>query len=63
MNSILVNASNIHVGGGVQVVSSFIYEVSVLEEMNFSFLHVVVSSEIARALAILNADVLSLIHI
>ncbi|MGR6832909.1 glycosyltransferase [Aliivibrio wodanis] len=36
MKEILINASNLHVGGGVQVASSFIFEISILP---IEFLH------------------------
>jgi glycosyltransferase involved in cell wall biosynthesis len=53
--SILINASNLHVGGGVQVASSFIHELSLIEEGKFIF-HLEISSEVAKNIATLNTD-------
>ena len=46
---ICINASNLHCGGGVQVASSFIYELSLLHDLpeNITCL---VSSEVAKNL-------------
>lgn len=46
---VLINASNLHVGGAVQVASSFIYEASYMPR-DFSHVHVVVSNEVDIAL-------------
>lgn len=53
---ILINASNLHNGGGVQVATSFLYEISLLKS-GLSNLHIVASSEVADGLNRLNADV------
>lgn len=53
---ILVNASNLHVGGGVQVGISFIYELSLMLNLNFSYLHVVASDEVDEGLKRLNTN-------
>lgn len=52
----LINASNLHVGGGVQVATSFIYELSVLELSELSHLHILVSSEVSKELSRINID-------
>lgn len=51
----LINASNLHVGGGVQVAVSFLYELSMLK-IDFSFIHIVVSTEVAESLTRLNVN-------
>lgn len=55
-NLALINASNLHNGGGVQVAISFIYELSKLNSLNLYFIHVVVSAEIADGLSRLNVN-------
>lgn len=55
--TVLINASNLMVGGGVQVATSFIYELSVLDNVDLSFLEVIVSTEIADLLNFLNVNV------
>lgn len=52
---ILINASNLHVGGGVQVASSFIYEISRIGRFK-NDIHVLVSSKVDRELRTSNAD-------
>lgn len=54
---ILINASNLHNGGGVQVAISFLYEMSLLKSELSNF-HIVVSSEVADGLNRLNTKVL-----
>jgi glycosyltransferase involved in cell wall biosynthesis len=46
---ILINASNLHAGGGVQVATSFIKELSYIDPRPHSF-HILVSSEVDRNL-------------
>lgn len=55
-NIALVNASNLHKGGGIQVAISFLYELSILKDKNLSFLHVIVSSEVADGLSHININ-------
>lgn len=53
-NKVLINASNLHNGGGVQVATSFICELSQMQAIdNF---HVIVSSEVAESLSELNVN-------
>ena len=47
---ILINTSNLHSGGGLQVGISFLYELSKMTTDNLSSLHIVVSSEIDKGL-------------
>lgn len=51
---LLINASNLHAGGAVQVASSFIYETSYMPR-DFSHVHVIVSNEVDIALTRTNA--------
>lgn len=53
---ILINASNLHNGGGVQVAISFLYEITLLELELLKF-HVIVSNEVAEGLSRLNANI------
>lgn len=53
---ILINAANLHVGGGVQVAVSFIYEMTQLLDYDFSNINVIASSPINKALIQLNVD-------
>lgn len=46
----LINASNLHTGGGVQVAISFIYELSLMVNINFSYLHIIASKEVDEGL-------------
>lgn len=50
----LINATNLHYGGGVQVSISFIYELSLLVEL--SSIHIIASTEVASGLERLNTD-------
>lgn len=52
--SIMINASNLHVGGGVQVAISFIYELSLMKDKDFSNMHIVTSKEVDMGLKRLN---------
>ena len=52
----LINASNLHNGGGVQVAISFIYELSLMIDKNLNYLHIVTSKEVDEGLKRLNAD-------
>lgn len=56
MKKVLINAANIHSGGGLQAVSSFIYELSIMVDEIIPFLHVVVSSEVSGELDSLGLD-------
>lgn len=49
----LINASNLHVGGGVQVATSYLFELSRLEEVAINF-SVIASSEVTESLIELN---------
>ena len=51
-----INASNLHLGGGVQVAISFLYEISVMNNKDFSSIHVVASSEVDNGLSRLNTN-------
>lgn len=53
---VLINASNLHSGGAVQVATSFLYEISNLADKDFSLFHVFVSSEVADELSRLNTN-------
>lgn len=55
-NLALINISNIHTGGGLQVGISFIYELSLLSYNKLSKLHIVVSTEVHQGLLSLRAD-------
>lgn len=55
-DKVLINSSNLHNGGGVQVAISFLYEISLLG-LDLSKFHVIVSNEIADGLNRLDADV------
>lgn len=52
----LINTSNLHNGGGVQVAISFIYELSLMIDENLSHLHIVTSKEVDEGLKRLNTD-------
>lgn len=47
---ILINASNLHHGGGIQVAISFIYELSLMSDKDLSNLHIVASQEVNTGL-------------
>lgn len=51
----LINASNLHGGGGVQVAISFLYELTMMGD-DFSSLHVVASNEVGKGLLRLSAN-------
>ena len=51
----LINASNLHSGGGLQVAISFIYELLLMKDRSFSYLHVVASKEVDKGLKRLDA--------
>ena len=54
---ILLNTSNLHNGGGVQVAVSFIFELSLMSDMDFSCIHVVASDEVNCGLTRLNTKI------
>lgn len=56
-NLILVNCSNLHNGGGVQVAVSFISELSLLSHTDLSYIHVVASDEVNDGLTRLNTKI------
>lgn len=58
-NKILINTSNLHVGGGVQVATSFIYELSKLKDLPFKPV-VYLSTEVINELNKLSADLSSI---
>lgn len=49
-NLTLINCSNLHNGGGVQVAISFIYELSIMFDKDFSCIHIVTSKEVDEGL-------------
>lgn len=52
----LINASNLHAGGGIQVAISFLYEISAMKNKDLSGIHVIASSEVDSGLSRLNAN-------
>lgn len=50
----LINLSNLHNGGGVQVAISFIHELSLMMDKDFSDIHIVTSKEVDRGLKRIN---------
>ena len=58
-NLILINCSNLHNGGGVQVAASFLYELSLLSDLPLSNFHIVASDEVDRALYKMNVSIKS----
>ncbi|WP_313492706.1 glycosyltransferase [Psychrobacter faecalis] len=52
----LVNTSNLHNGGGVQVAISFIYELSLMRDKDFSYIHIITSKEVDTGLKNLNTE-------
>lgn len=56
MKKIMINATNLHAGGGVQVAASFLYELSNFENYNSFLIHVFVSREVAHNLSLLNTN-------
>ena len=55
MFKICVNTSSLHVGGGIQVAISFLYEIAAMKNKDLSYIHVIASSEIDSGLSRLNA--------
>ncbi|WP_420001694.1 glycosyltransferase [Acinetobacter sp. LF10] len=55
-NLILINASNLHNGGGVQVAISFLFELSKFNK-EFKNIHIWVSSEVHQGLIYLQVDI------
>lgn len=53
----LINTSNLHNGGGVQVAISFISELSLLSDTDLSYIHVVASDEVNDGLTRLNTEI------
>lgn len=53
---LLINSSNIHTGGGIQVAVSFLYELSLIQKNNDVSIDVIVSTEVANGLARLNTN-------
>lgn len=53
---ILINAANLHGGGGLQVAVSFLYELSFMSDIDLSRFHIIVSSEVNESLIKLNAN-------
>lgn len=53
---ILINISNLHTGGGVQVAVSFLYELSLIRKSNDISIDVIVSTEVADGLARLKTN-------
>lgn len=56
-NNVLINAGNLHSGGGLQVAISFISEISALSSYDTKNYHVLVSSEVNEALVLQSVDV------
>lgn len=54
----LINASNLHTGGGVQVAISFLYELSLMQNNKNTFIDIISSTEVADGLSRLNANTL-----
>lgn len=54
--NVLINAANLHVGGGVQVAVSFVYEMARLGDYDFSHVDVIVSSAVNEGVARLEVD-------
>lgn len=53
----MINMSNLHSGGGVQVAISFIYELCLMLDNDFSYIHVVASDEVHDGLTRLNTKI------
>lgn len=53
---VLINSSNLHNGGGVQVAISFIYELSLMKDKDFSYIHIITSKEVDTGLKNLNTQ-------
>lgn len=56
-NLVLLNASNLHNGGGLQVAISFIYELSLMTKKRLSDIHIVTSTEVDKGLRRLDVKV------
>lgn len=56
LNLVLINASNLHNGGGVQVAISFIYELSLMIDKNLNYLHIITSKQVDEGLKRLNTE-------
>ena len=52
----IINASNLHTGGGVQVAISFLYELSLMKDNKNTFIDIIASTEVADGLARLNTQ-------
>lgn len=52
----LINTSNLHNGGGLQVAISFIYELSISSTQDLSYIHIAASSEVDDGLKRLNTN-------
>lgn len=52
----LINASNLHAGGGIQVAISFLYEIAAMKNKDLTYIHVITSSEVDSGLSRLNAN-------
>ena len=56
MKNNIINTSNLHTGGGIQVAVSFLYELSLIRKNNDISIDVIVSTEVANGLARLNTN-------
>lgn len=54
---VLINTSNLHNGGGIQVAISFIYELSLMRDKDFSHIDIIASKEVDKGLKRLNIKV------
>lgn len=54
--TVAINTSNLHAGGGIQVAVSFLHELSLMKDVDFLFLHIFASTEVADALSRLNTN-------
>lgn len=54
---VLINAANLHVGGGVQVAVSFIYEMTQMAGSDLSNIHIIASTAVNQGVLRLRADV------
>lgn len=52
---VLINASNLHQGGGIQVAISFLYEISIMLK-DMKLIHVIASTEVNKGLIYLNVN-------
>lgn len=53
---VLINCTNLHVGGGVQVAVSFLYELSIMCSSSLHLIDVIASTEVDESLSRINAD-------